>query len=1282
MTVGDFLGHGKLDVVVANSGTIPTVSVLPGNGDGTFQAAVTSPLGGAAGSPYTGAQGHTMAAADFNGDGKLDLAAVSGNGAMILLGNGDGSFQTPHSVFLGTSPTRISAADVNGDGRMDLLAANTNGTVTVLLGNGDGTFALMASYLAASDAQDVKAADLNGDGKLDLVVANAVSLGSVDVLLGNGDGTFQPAHAYSAFSAPYEMDVGDFNNDGHMDVAVANSYTASTVTVLYGNGDGTLGAPHSYNIGMQPWDIETGDFNGDGHLDLIEGNGSAGYEMELNNGDGTFGPTQIQAASSGSHFAVGDFNNDGATDIAGTSSTGSVAVLINANNGLAALAGATQFSINAPATTTAGAQLPVTVSALDAAGNIVPGFLGTVSLTSSDPRMSGLALTYQFTAADAGTHTFAAGFSLSTVGNQTVTVSEPLMTSASQTVTVTPGQGTHVSISAPASTVAGAPLTFTVQALDVFNNPTTTYTGAIHFMSTDQQADLPADYTFTAADAGTQTFTAVLRTVSANGQSIFATNVIVPPMASPTVYLGTSGLIMVTPVIATSLSLAGGGGFIGSAHTVTVTAHDPYGNLDPTYTGTVHLASSDAATVVSADVALVNGVGTFQVTPMTIGNQTLTATDVANASITGSSTITVTPGWATRFAVSTAPSTVAGVAQAVTVTAYDSFGDVSTVYTGNVALTSNDRQAVLPAAYTFTAADAGMHTFTVTLKTATSLAMITATDTNNAAITGSQTGIVVTPAAATRFGFSYIAPLVVTFPPQPQFMAGQNQLFFLNAYDAFGNNASANYSGTVNLKSSDPQAVFPASYTFVPGGTNSVQVTFKTAGTQSITATDSVNPAITGTSSFTVGAAATSTFSITGGDGAAGVLHSVTITARDPYGNFTSGYNGTVHFTSSDPSAILPPDTALVNGIATVSVRMMTVGTQTLTATDTTTAAITGKETISVTAAVLGGFDVTNFPSTIAGTAHTFTVTARNTVGQVMSGYTGTVVFSSSDWQAALPASYTFTASDKGQHTFTATLKTVGSQSISARDSATPSINGAQSGITVTPAAAASLAIGGYPATVAGVANNFTVTVRDAFGNLATGYTGTVTFTSTDKQAVLPANYRFTSADGGTHVFSATFKTATGSQGVGGQTLTVQDTGNVALVASQTNILVSHAAMVGFALVVPSNITVGTAFTLKVIAQDAFGNKVDNYLGTIQFTTTAGITGLPANYTFTSTDNGQHSFTVTLTSSTTQTVSVVDVANTLFQSSVNLAAGATGGSGGTGGGGTGGGGTGGHGGTA
>jgi len=155
--------------------------------------------------------------------------------------------------------------------------------------------------------------------------------------------------------------------------------------------------------------------------------------------------------------------------------------------------------------------------------------------------------------------------------------------------------------------------------------------------------------------------------------------------------------------------------------------------------------------------------------------------------------------------------------------------------------------------------------------------------------------------------------------------------------------------------------------------------------------------------------------------------------------------------------------------------------------------------------------------------------------GNISTGYAGTVTFSSSDMQAGLPAGYTFTASGRRRATFTATLKTAGTQSLTVKDTAVATAVGSQTGIGVSAAStAASFTVSGFPATTAGVAHTFTVTARDAFRNVCQGYAGTVTFGSSDVQAGLPAGYTFTAADAGVHAFTATLKTA------GSQSLTVR----------------------------------------------------------------------------------------------------------------------------------------------
>src|SRR5262249_18140861 len=162
--------------------------------------------------------------------------------------------------------------------------------------------------------------------------------------------------------------------------------------------------------------------------------------------------------------------------------------------------------------------------------------------------------------------------------------------------------------------------------------------------------------------------------------------------------------------------------------------------------------------------------------------------------------------------------------------------------------------------------------------------------------------------------------------------------------------------------------------------------------------------------------------------------------------------------------------------------------------------------------------------------------TATDAAGNTLTDYAGTVQFTSQGW-AVLPEDYTFTAADQGVHTFSAILRRAGTQWITAlNDPWSHVATGTLGDITVTPAAGATFTAGGFPSLVtAGVAGSFTVAAYDPYGNLATGYTGTVHFTSSDAQTVLPADYTFTAADAGWHSFSATLKTP------GTQSLTATD---------------------------------------------------------------------------------------------------------------------------------------------
>lgn len=264
--------------------------------------------------------------ADFNGDGKLDVAGISCSGGFIYvtLGNGDGTFRTAVFTAVSPSPTyQMLAADLNGDGKADLAFISSSNQVTVLLGNGDGTFQPAKTITTGNVTYSMAAVDMNGDGKLDLVLP-ASGDNAIDVLLGNGDGTFQPFIASSTGAAvPVLEAVGDFNGDGKLDVAVGDGQVAQ-VTMMFGNGDGTLSLGGSYAGTF--YTITAADLNGDGKLDLVglgttSHGGYAGAVYMLGNGDGTFGkanllaPPAIPVTNYVDQLGVADLNGDGKMDL-------------------------------------------------------------------------------------------------------------------------------------------------------------------------------------------------------------------------------------------------------------------------------------------------------------------------------------------------------------------------------------------------------------------------------------------------------------------------------------------------------------------------------------------------------------------------------------------------------------------------------------------------------------------------------------------------------------------------------------------------------------------------------------------------------------------------------------------------------------------------------------------------------------------------------------------------------------------------------------------------------
>jgi hypothetical protein len=293
-----------------------------------------------------------------------------------------------------------------------------------------------------------------------------------------------------------------------------------------------------------------------------------------------------------------------------------------------------------------------------------------------------------------------------------------------------------------------------------------------------------------------------------------------------------------------------------------------------------------------------------------------------------------------------------------------------------------------------------------------------------------------------------------------------------------------------------------------------------------------------------------------------------------------------------------------------------------------------------------------------AGTPATFEVTAHDASGHIDPWYTGTVHFTSSDPKAVLPADLTLSAIDQGSYEITATLNTVGTQSLTATDTATRGIGGSLTGIVVNPApsTATRLVVAGPAAVIAGTAGTFTVTAEDA-GNIVTGYTGTVHFTSTDPRAGLPADYTFTAADHGTHTFRATFHTVRTAWLTGTDTATQGLTGSTGAIAVYPT---PAAAVVLGILGLPPSLDAGTAVTFRVTA-DGLDGVFPGYRGTVHFTSSDPRAELPADYTFTAADRGTHTFRVILNTAGYQSVTATDTArhgSTATQSGILVVVGA------------------------
>jgi len=346
LVAADFNGDGKVDLAItySNNSGAGGVSILLGNGDGTFGAPKLTPAG---------VYAQTIAAADFNGDGKIDIALANTNTnaattVSILLGNGDGTFAAPATYAAGQGyPISLLALDLNGDGAPDLAIANvaangTQGNVTTLI-NAGGKFGLPVSTLLPFKPDYLAYADLNHDGNLDLVVACRTANAFV-VLSGKGDGTFQTPAAYATGSYPTSLHLLPLG-DGNTIIFTADDI-AGTVLVNVVSPQGIVYATPLYSVGGSPTGIATADLNGDGFPDIVITGGSSDISVVLAQNARQFkapvGYSLGQRSPGPQAVAIGDVNGDGKPDVvvanagAGyptTSGPGSIDVLLGNGDG-------------------------------------------------------------------------------------------------------------------------------------------------------------------------------------------------------------------------------------------------------------------------------------------------------------------------------------------------------------------------------------------------------------------------------------------------------------------------------------------------------------------------------------------------------------------------------------------------------------------------------------------------------------------------------------------------------------------------------------------------------------------------------------------------------------------------------------------------------------------------------------------------------------------------------------------------------------------------------------
>ena len=1291
---GDFTGNGKLDVAVGC-----TSGILVYLNDGAGNLTYDTTLGGTF-CPSA------IKVADINGDGNLDIIAADGgdNGSIeTYLGNGNGTFQAPTTITLPEShgspenALDITVADFNGDGKPDLAVETQYNGFVVYLNTGSG-FGTPTSYPGPSSFYGgaIASGDFSGNGENDLAIVdyNTSQDQRLSIYMNPGNGTFSntPTTSYltggvvrggeaeqdSVIATDWQGNPLDFNGDGKVDLAVAQP-SDGYIAIYLGNGDGTFQTEKTFNTGHSIVDrITAADFTDNGDLDLVaatDTSGSAGEPILLGDGTGNFSaPIQITSISAVAAIDVADLNGDGYPDLLSTDN--GISVSLNTTDSVSS------FTVSTVSSSTAGQGFNVTVTAENASDSTQTSYTGTIHFTSSDPLVTagnGLPADYTFVSGDDGVHTFN-NVILKTAGSDTITVTDTSFTSATGTATVTVSAGSAASIAVASgggqSATVGTTFSNSLAAIvtDQYGNPVSGVNVTFAGPGSGAGVTFPSGTTATTLANGQASIPVTADTVSGTySVTATATGISTPTSFSLTNVAGPAAVIA---------AVSGGGqsATVGAAFTNPLVAiiEDQYGNLVSGVTVTFAGPGSGASVTFPSGSTATTGANGEASVPITAG--AVVGAYAATASVSGVST-----------PASYSLTNVTGPAKTITVASGGGqSATVGTAFTNSLVAVVEDQYGNPVSGVTMTFAGPGTGagvtfpsgTTAITGANGEASVPITAdTVSGTYSVTASVTGVS-TPASFSLTNTAGPATSIAAVSGGGQSAtvgAAFTNSLVASVEDQYGNPVSG-VTVTFAGPGSGAGVTFPSGTTAITGtnGMASLAVKADTAtGTYPVTASvTGISTPVSFSLTNTAGAA-TSIATVSGGGQSATVgtafTNSLVVLVEDQYGNPVSGATVTFAGPGSGAGVTFPSGTTATTG-ANGQATLTTLDGNTTAGGYVVTASVAGVTTpasftLTNSPGAVAGLTVTGFPTPdVAGVSHSIIVAAVDAYDNTVPTYTGTVHFTSSDPLAmagsGLPADYTFVTGDDGTKTFSGlVLETAGTESITVTDTVVGSVSGKETGISVSPGAAASISEVSGTGQVATVGTAFTtsleVVVKDQYGNPVSGVT--VTFAGPGSEAGVTFPNGTTAITGTTGEVSVpvTANTVSGAYTV---------TASVSGVSTPASFSLTNTAGASKTITVVSGngqaATVGAAFanSLVVVVSDQYGNPESDV--TVTFAgpgSGAGVT-FPSGATATTGANGQASLPVTadtVSGAYTVTASVTGVSTPASFSLTNNAGAAT-----------------------